>query len=324
MANDSSIKTARFIWHGGEPLTLGIKFFQKVLFLQNKLLSNKKICNVLQTNATLLTNKWARFLKEYNFNIGVSLDGPPEVHNIHRRFDNRGGSFSEAMRGIKILRAHNFEFGVLTVVTPELIDLGPQSLFDFYIKENIKNVGLLSLRHLDASISELLEYKQRYENFMISFLRLWLENDDINFSIREFESKLNMFFGLHYRLCKDGGPCVGNFFSIESDGVIRHCDKFRDDPRFSLGNIFEHSFEDIRRSKKIFQLEEYENNIRKRCRQCSWFNLCKGGCLFDSISLLKAGGTLGRNECLEFRIYEEFSKILARSEPVIKMIEEKL
>lgn len=324
IAHDPIIKTARFIWHGGEPLFLGIRFFQKVMFLQNRLLSNKKICNVLQTNATLLTHQWASFLKEHNFNIGVSLDGPPEVHNIHRRFDNGVGTFTAAMHGIKILKEHNLEFGVLTVVTPELIDLGPHSLFDFYRKENIKNVGLLSLRHLNATLDELIGYKQRYENFMISFLKLWLETDDVTYLFREFESKLDMFFGLPYRLCKDGGPCVGNFFSIEPDGLIRHCDKFSNDSRFTLGNIFDHSFEDIKKSKKLLKLKDYENGIRQHCRQCSWFHLCKGGCLFDTISLLNAGGTLGKNECLEFALYEELSKILARSEPVIKMIEGKL
>ena len=324
ISTDPGIQTPRFIWHGGEPLVLGIDFFKKVLFLQNRLLTDKKVCNVLQTNATLLTHEWASYLKEHNFNIGVSLDGPPEVHNKHRRLATGGDTFTAAMRGIKILKEHNFQFGILTVVTPDLIDLGPHALFDFYRKEDIKNFGLLSLRHTNASLDEFVLYKQQYEKFMTSFLRLWLEVDDTSWRLREFESKLDAFFGLPHRLCKDGGPCVGNFFGIEPDGSISHCDKFTNDSRFVLGNVLEHSFEDIRKSEKLSELKKLEREIRQQCGKCRWFHLCGGGCLFDSISLLNAGSTLVNNECLEFALYEELSKILSRSKPVLEAIKEEI
>ena len=105
-----------FVWQGGEPTLLGVDFFKRVVELQKPFEKRKTITNSLQTNGTLLDDKWCRFLKKHSFMVGISLDGPKEIHNRYRRDRKGNGSFDQAMRGLKLLQKHQVEYNVLACV----------------------------------------------------------------------------------------------------------------------------------------------------------------------------------------------------------------
>ena len=132
------------IWHGGEPLLMGIQFYEKVVELQKRYKrEGQTIKNNLQTNGTLISQEWVDFFKANDFHVGVSLDGPPEVHNETRVFRSGQGSFEQVMRGIRLLRENGVKFGVLAVITKETMRLGAKRFLDFFIENGIFNIGIL-------------------------------------------------------------------------------------------------------------------------------------------------------------------------------------
>src|SRR5690606_33638852 len=105
-----------FAWQGGEPTLLGVDFFRKAVALQQRYADGRKISNALQTNGTLLDDEWGRFLAENEFLVGISIDGPRELHDAFRV--DRGGkpTFDRVMRGLECLKRHRVDFNTLTVV----------------------------------------------------------------------------------------------------------------------------------------------------------------------------------------------------------------
>ena len=105
-----------FAWHGGEPTIAGIPFYKKALQYQNKYASGRKLLNTLQTNGTLLDDEWCSFFKDNDFRIGISIDGPENLHNIYRKDSSGNGTFNRVMNGLELLQKHNVEYNTLTTV----------------------------------------------------------------------------------------------------------------------------------------------------------------------------------------------------------------
>ena len=105
-----------FAWQGGEPTLLGVDFFRKVVALQAQYANGKTITNALQTNGTLLDDEWCAFLTEHKFLVGLSVDGPRELHDRYRVDKQQRPTFDAVMRGLDFLKKHRTEFNTLTVV----------------------------------------------------------------------------------------------------------------------------------------------------------------------------------------------------------------
>src|SRR5690606_3674102 len=103
-----------FAWQGGEPTILGVDFYRRAVALQQQYAGGKRITNTFQTNGTLLDDTWGAFLHENAFLVGISIDGPQEYHNRHRRDKGGGPSFDRVMRGLRILQKHQVEYNILT------------------------------------------------------------------------------------------------------------------------------------------------------------------------------------------------------------------
>lgn len=106
-----------FAWQGGEPTLLGVRFFERVVELQRRYAGGRAIHNALQTNGTLLDDAWGRFLRRENFLVGLSVDGPEELHDRYRRDKRGAGTYRAVMAGLRVLKTHGVEFNVLTVVS---------------------------------------------------------------------------------------------------------------------------------------------------------------------------------------------------------------
>ncbi|MBF1533403.1 MAG: radical SAM protein, partial [Prevotella salivae] len=120
-----------FTWHGGEPTLRPLSFYQKAVALQQKYARGRRIDNALQTNGTLLTDEWCRFLKANNWLVGISIDGPAEFHDRYRR-DKRGEpSFEKVMNGIRLLQKHGVEWNAMAVVNRYNAD-HPKAFYDFF------------------------------------------------------------------------------------------------------------------------------------------------------------------------------------------------
>src|SRR5581483_7095282 len=107
----------QFTWHGGEPTLLGLDFFRRVVALQDEYRpAGKTIVNDIQTNGTLLDDDWCTFLAEREFLVGISIDGPRDLHDRHRPHKGGQPSFDKVLAGVKLLQKHRVPFSTLTTV----------------------------------------------------------------------------------------------------------------------------------------------------------------------------------------------------------------
>ncbi len=133
-----------FVWQGGEPTLLGLDFFRRVVELQAPFAGTKTITNSLQTNGTLLDDDWCRFLKAHNFMVGLSLDGPREIHDRYRRDRQGQGSFDAVMRGLKLLQKHGVEYNVMASVARETARQ-PLEVYRFFKAEGVEFIQFVPI-----------------------------------------------------------------------------------------------------------------------------------------------------------------------------------
>jgi len=126
-----------FVWQGGEPTLLGIDFYRKVIELQKPFARAKTITNSLQTNGTLLTDEWCAFLKKHHFMVGISIDGPREIHDRYRRDPKGNGTFDRVIQGLRLLQKHKVEYNVLASVARETAK-HPLEVYRFFKNEGVE------------------------------------------------------------------------------------------------------------------------------------------------------------------------------------------
>lgn len=280
-----------FIFHGGEPLLLGIDYYQKILILQELCKTKEqKIKNIIQTNGSLLDDDWITFLKTQSINVGISLDGPSEFQNRYRKYKDGRETFDDVIRGIQRLKNKDMSVGALSVLTDEVLSSNPYDYIKFYQDNGISNLGLLAERPSKKKniklndTNDFIETRNRYASFMMNAYDNWINLDDCNFKIREFSDIMNSIIGGTPKVCIFNGSCVGHFFGIDISGEVAHCDKFFDDKRFCFGSISDNFLSDIVTSDTFLKAQKIEINIRNKCQLCEWFSICKGGCLYEAMT----------------------------------------
>ncbi|MDT7906369.1 MAG: radical SAM protein [Sulfolobales archaeon] len=305
-----------FIWHGGEPLLMGIQFYEKVVELQKRYRrEGQTIVNTLQTNGTLISQEWVDFFKANGFHVGVSLDGPPEVHNANRIFRNGQGSFEQVMRGIRLLRENGVKFGVLAVITKETVRLGAKRFLDFFIENGIFSIGILPQRPaLNIGRTDALP-REEFEKFAIELFDYWYSLDDPRIRIREFDAILSRILGARSGFCIFSGDCVGRFLGITPDGDVYHCDEFMFDERYKLGNVREQTFEEMLNpmNPKLLRIR-LETEGTKKSISCKYSKICNYGCPKDRYVLSKVyneEGTCGWCNVID-HIYKRVMKDLGK------------
>jgi len=305
-----------FIWHGGEPLLMGIQFYEKVVELQNRYRREGQIIeNTLQTNGTLISQEWVDFFKANDFHVGVSLDGPPEVHNANRIFKSGQGSFEQVMMGIRLLKENGVNFGVLAVITKETVRLGAKRFLDFFIENGIFYIGILPQRPaLNIGRTDALP-RDEFEKFAIELFDYWYSLDDPRIRIREFDAILDRIFGAESKICIFGGDCRGKILAIAPNGDVYPCDEFMFDDRYKLGNVREQTFEEMLNpmNPKLIRIR-LEDLETKKSMNCKYLKICNYGCPKDRYVLSKVyneEGTCGWCNVID-HIYKRVMKDLGK------------
>ncbi len=302
------IKKINFIWHGGEPLLLGQEFYERIIKDQKKYIK-KEIYNSIQTNGTLLSKQFVTFLNENYFNIGISFDGLMQIHDINRIFPDGNKSSEIIIKNLKIVNDNTKKFGILSVLSNELLDTKPVELLDFLKENRIYKIALLPLRLCFNNREEYLIYIAKVKKYLNKFIDLIISDKYKEIELREFESKIDILFENKPRLCHEGQNCVGKYFTINNDGLISHCDKF-DNFNFLKMEYNLDNFKENIESRGIEHYKNIEIEIRNKCKICKYFSLCNGGCLYDLVQMDRFGVELGTNQCLHFFYYEKaYAKI---------------
>jgi uncharacterized protein len=275
----SRARRVNLLLHGGEPSLIGVQGLTKLLALQARYrMAGQQVTTRMQSNGTRITPQLVELLVRFDVAVSVSMDGPPEVHDLTRK-DIKGRASSGTVREtIRQLRRAGILNGVLIVVTPALIDAGAARLIDFLADDGIKHIGLLPMRPAagtPASAATSLEVA-RFCRFMLEVEQARRERAPW-IHVRELDAMFAALERLAPQTCELQGHCVGSYFSIEPDGSISHCDKYIGDSRYVMGSV-DQPYAEVARGAVALALRAQAAAASTEKQACPWWSQCKGWC----------------------------------------------
>ena len=278
----SYMKTAQkqyaFGWQGGEPTIMGVDFFRRVTDLQQKYGKNGAlVANGLQTNATLIDGEFAKHLAKYKFLVGVSLDGPENIHNRYRITADGRGSYINVLRGIEHLKQNNVEFNILTLVTSANVKKG-RDVYRFLCDMGFFYHQYIPCVEFDGKGSPMpfSVSGEEWGDFLCEIFDEWIKRDTRKVSMRLFDSILALMVDGVRNACNMGDNCC-QYFVVEHNGDIYPCDFFVDSDK-KLGNIMNDSWKELQVSPKYMEFGRKKSLWNKECEKCEYLKYCMGDC----------------------------------------------
>jgi uncharacterized protein len=292
-----------FAWQGGEPTMTGLGFFRRVVELQKRHLPKGWECsNALQTNGLLLDREWCEFLRDNRFLVGISIDGPQELHDRYR-LDSRGeGTHGRVMAALALLQEHRVDCNALCVVND--VNVGaPLDVYRFLREAGLDWIQFIPLvEPLADGVSERTVSSHGFGSFLCAIFEEWIAHDVGRMHVQAFEECLFVWSGLRPNLCVQAETC-GLGLVMEHNGDIYSCDHFVDRGHF-LGNILRTSLAELacdhRQSR--FGLEK-RDGLPSCCRVCDVRFICNGGCPKDRIALSPEGEPNLNYLCAGYRMF---------------------
>jgi uncharacterized protein len=294
-AQPEAVDEIDFAFQGGEPTLLGIDFFRRVLKLQEEhARAGMRIHNSLQTNGVLLDDRWCEFLAEHDFLVGLSIDGPINLHDDYRRDQQGRGTFYRVSRALRRLFRHGVAFNALTCVHRGNADHAVR-VYRFLRDAGIQFIQLIPVvRPLedpsagepakDARPEELVRppsvLPEQYGRFLVEVFDEWVYQDVGRVFVRDFEQALAAWLGVTPALCVYTRHC-GRAAALEHNGDLYRCDHFVGPPH-KLGNIHQTPIKELVNSagQEQFGLDK-ERGLPEVCRRCGYLFFCRGGCPKD-------------------------------------------
>ncbi len=277
-------------WQGGEPTLMGVDFFRKAIEYQEKYRKpGMTFENTIQTNGTLLDDEWCEFLKENNYLVGISIDGPQHLHDAHRVDKGNQGTFDKVMRGLRLLQKHEVEYNVLMTVNRLNADY-PSEIYHFLrdevgtkwiqfipVIERVNPDGY-NIYQVGDTVTERSVRPEQFGRFLIRVFDEWIRSDVGEMFIQTFEAAARNWMGL-----PSSGMCVfeetcGLGLAIEHNGDLYSCDHFVE-PNYLLGNIQqEHMLELVTSDQQVqFGLDK-RDSLPQYCLDCDVRFACHGEC----------------------------------------------
>ncbi|MBI4822533.1 MAG: anaerobic sulfatase maturase [Deltaproteobacteria bacterium] len=269
----------QFAWQGGEPTLLGVAFFERAMTLQARYSRpGLRILNSLQTNGTLLDDSWGEFLARNDFLVGLSIDGPKELHDHFRKDHSGRGSFDEVMRGLAVLKRHRVEFNTLTTIHRANARHG-RRVYEFLrsIGSDFMQFIPVVEREPSGAWSPRSVPSAQYGDFMLQVLERWKAQDVGRVYVSAFEMMIGILLGLPASLCVHAETC-GRNIAVEHDGSVFRCDHFVF-PTHRAGNLREASLSELVAAPEQIGFGDAKSKpLPAECRRCSFVEFCYGGC----------------------------------------------
>ena len=272
--------SVQVLWHGGEPLVTGINRFCDLLAPFEKLRSQTLVRHSLQTNATLITDEWCRIFKEYNFHVGVSIDGPAP-QNANRIKWNGDATYDNVLKGVEKLKKHSIRFVVISVVSSANFD-EPQAFYDFFRRLGCSGLAINVAEQEGLNRFGHIVEEQRVRDFWQGLFEAWLEHPDLR--VREFDGVigwLRVTAGSPVEIAprySDMWPTVstsGDVVVLSPELMASNPDEY---PRFIIGNVLEESFSTlVERSRSAWYVKEFFDGVSVCRQECPYFSYCGGG-----------------------------------------------
>jgi uncharacterized protein len=277
-------------WQGGEPTLMGLDFYRRVMTLVEKYRRpGMRFLHTLQTNGTLLNDEWAAFFKEHNFLMGISLDGPRELHDVYRVDKGGQPTFDRVMRGLRLLQKYGVEYNILTTVNRVNADY-PLEVYRF-LRDEVKtdwmqfipvveriNEDGLTLYQQGATVSDRSVQPDQFGRFLITIYDEWVRHDVGKIFVQTFEAALRNWLGMESSgMCVFNATC-GTGLAIEHNGDLYSCDHFVE-PNYLLGNIQkDHLIELVAAPQQVKFGQDKRDTLPRYCRECDVRFACHGEC----------------------------------------------
>jgi uncharacterized protein len=270
-----------FSWHGGEPLLAGIDFYRRVIALQHEHQpAGVTVINGIQTNGILLDEEWCRFLASENFLVGISIDGPGNLHDLHRHNRGNGSTFNEVLRGYRLLQKSGIQPEILCVVSNGNVKY-PLEIYNLFRELNVKFITFLPLvEQSRGSLSGVTGESVQPDEFGIFLCTVfdeWVEKDIGSIKIQIFEEAIRPAFSQDHTLCIFKENC-GGVPVVEHNGDFYSCDHYVTKEHL-LGNIKERSLISLLDSSEQIAFGKLKSQtLPEFCRKCEVLVMCNGEC----------------------------------------------
>ena len=290
----NAVDTVTFCWHGGEPLLLGLDFYRKAVAFQKEYSEGKRVINTIQTNATLIGEDWCRFFRDNDFLVGVSLDGPKDIHDSFRHDKGGRPTWDKGMASVNMLRRNGVEFNTLSVVNKRCEGRGKE-IYRFFksigsrymqflpaVEHVVDKPGfhrpvIVSPQTEGARLAPWSVSAKGYGRFLCDIFDEWVVQDVGNWFVQMFDATLANYCGVQPGVCSMGETC-GDCLVVEHNGDVYNCDHFVY-PKYLLGNIKERPLADIYNDPKRFQFGVAKRaTLPKDCMGCKFYFACRGEC----------------------------------------------
>ena len=339
----ASQQNISFCWHGGEPLMAGLPFFEKAMELQKRYAGDKVIENTLQTNGILVNEDWCRFFKENNFLIGLSLDGPEDIHDAFRRDCGGAPTFARVMRAVELMKKHGVEFNILATVNARSEERGVE-VYKFltsinpyiqflpvveYVKMRPgKRPLIVSPDEEDAVPAPWSVSARGYGKFMCDVFDEWVKYDVGRNFVQLFDVTLGNWCGVPPSLCAFAEVC-GDGLVVEHNGDVYSCDHFVY-PEYRLGNIATDELATMYRSSEQQAFgRDKRDALPMECKRCNYYFLCRGECPKHRFEYAKNGEPYMNVLCEGYKMffrhtdpYMRYMKtLIEKGEPASKVME---
>lgn len=320
-AQPAEAREIDFAYQGGEPTLMGLDFFRRAVRLHAACApAGVRVRNSLQTNGIRLDDAWCEFLKEHDFLVGLSIDGPADLHNQFRVDRGGAGTHAEVMRALKLLQKHGVDFNALVCVHRRNGD-HPQRVYRFFRDHGVAFLQFIPIVEPRAgvrsaesappagaapgeTVSQRSVLPEQYGRFLVSVFEEWVHRDVGTVFVRDFDQAMASWLGVGASLCVYAETC-GRAVAIEHNGDLYSCDHYVL-PEYKLGNIHETPIRQLANSARQEQFGRAKSeSLPEFCRRCQVRFACNGGCPKDRF-LHAPGGESGLNYlCQGLKIFFE-------------------
>ncbi len=270
-----------FSWHGGEPLMAGMDYFMKIVENQNRYYpENRTIVNGIQTNGTLLDERWCRFFSAEDFTVGISIDGPKEHHDRYRMKGNGKSTFEHTINGYHLLKQFGVPTEILCVVNAYNVE-HPLEVYRFFKQLQVENITFIPLVEeipgSETGVSDQTMSAESFGDFLCTIFDEWKSEDIGKVNVQIFEEATRTAFGQDHTLCIFKTTC-GGVPVVEHNGDFFSCDHYVNDFH-RLGNILEVPLAGLLDSQeqKVFGRAKL-GTLPRYCLECSVRDMCGGEC----------------------------------------------
>lgn len=300
------IPEVTFAWQGGEPTLMGRDFFEKAILLQKKYCRpGMVIHNTIQTNSILLDHEWCKFFRKNRFLVGISIDGPRELHDTCRTDAAGKGTFDRVMKGLSLLKKHKVDFNIMCTVNA-VNGNHPLEVYRFFRDEVkaqfIQFIPVVERDPHSGTLTLLSVRPEQYGKFLIGIFDEWVKRDVGTIYVQHFDTALANWYGEPHGICVFSPTC-GSALVIEHNGDIYSCDHFVERDHL-LGNILEVPLNELVNNDRQRQFgRDKREKLPKYCRECPVLFACRGECLKNRFTVTPDGESGLNYLCEGYRMY---------------------